>query len=472
MTHVPITGGSGQKRLHAEQMPTAAPPLCPPAALSFERVSFGYGEAALTVRDVTTSIAPGEMVGLLGPNGAGKSTILKLASGVMPPRQGTIRIEGDDVRSLSRRELARRVAVIPQDFSVQFAYTVRQIVELGRLPHRGPLSAWGGPGAADRAAVAGALHAAHADDLAERVFNELSGGERQRVLVALALAQDARIVLLDEPTAHLDIKHQVEVLDLLRRMNRERGLTVVAALHDLNLAARYFPRLLLFRGEIVAEGPPAHVLDGALLSRVYETAVQVGILRGEQHLSVLPPGYPHDAPGERDESGARLPIQVHVVAGGGSGELLMRALADAEVPFSAGPLNIGDSDYALATRLARVCLAEPPYAPVSAAGVADAGERMRAAGFVVLCPTPLGPGNSALLDAAIAARRDGATIILLEPGLPSPDEAQVAWRAAVQSRDFSGCGVERYETLLAQGARWASNPDAVLAALKDAQQLC
>src|SRR5262249_13042830 len=161
---------------------------------------------------------------------------------------------------------------VPQDFSAQFAYTVRQIVALGRMPYRGIL---GVERDCDRRAVEEALVATGVVNLAERVFNELSGGERQRVLVALAIGQRRPSVLLDEPTAHLDIKHQIEVLELLRRLNRMRGLTVLAALHDLNLAARYFPRLILFRNAVVAEGAPARVLDGALLSRVYETPVQV-----------------------------------------------------------------------------------------------------------------------------------------------------------------------------------------------------
>jgi iron complex transport system ATP-binding protein len=263
------------------------------AALAFDEVSFAYGGSAGTsygrepaVERVSLRVAAGEMVGLIGPNGAGKSTLLRLASGVLTPRSGTVLLGGENVRRLGRRELARRVAVLPQDFSVQFAYTVRQIVAMGRLPY-GDL--WGTLRSDDRAAVATALETTQTAQLADRVFNELSGGERQRVLIALALAQASPILLLDEPTAHLDIKHQVEALALLRRLNRERGLTVVAALHDLNLAARYFPRLILFRRTILADGPASQVLDGALLSAVYETPVRVGVLPGERDLTVVPP---------------------------------------------------------------------------------------------------------------------------------------------------------------------------------------
>jgi iron complex transport system ATP-binding protein len=439
-------------------------------AVVFDAVSFAYAHSPV-IYDVSLRVVAGEMVGLLGPNGAGKSTALKLATGVLKPQQGEIRLQGDSLRSLSRAEVARRVAVVPQDFSVQFAYTVRQIVEMGRLPHMG---VWGVSRVDDRLAVQAALEATNVSPLADRVFNDLSGGERQRVLIALALAQDAPIILLDEPTAHLDIRHQIEVLDLLRRLNHEHGLTVIAALHDLNLAARYFPRLILFNREIVTDGPPASVLDEAVLSRVYQTPVQVGILRGEEHLSVLPPGYSMAERGEREREPSLAPgTYVHVVAGGGSGELLMRSLADAHIAFSAGPLNAGDSDATLAERLADLCIVEPPYAPVSEQGIASAREHMLNARAVIVCPIPLGHGNIALLQAALAARQAGVPVLLLEPtrNLAASDGQADASAgddesafAAIRARDFSGQGMELYRQLLAAGARWvATNAEAVSA---------
>jgi iron complex transport system ATP-binding protein len=215
-------------------------------AIVFDDVSFAYSRGSGAVVDhVSLRIAAGDMVGLLGPNGAGKSTVLRLATRVLRPTGGRLLLQGDELGSLDRREIARRVAVVPQDFSVQFAYTVQQIVEMGRMPRIGT---FGIVHSADHQAVLKALESTGMVSLAGRIFNELSGGEKQRALIALALAQDTPILLLDEPTAHLDIRHQIEVLELLRRLNRERGLAVLAALHDLNLAARYFPRLVLFAG--------------------------------------------------------------------------------------------------------------------------------------------------------------------------------------------------------------------------------
>jgi len=323
-----------------------------PPALAFESVSFGYGRRQV-VRDVTFQMAAGEMVGLLGPNGAGKSTLLGLGAGTLRPMRGVVRLQGDDVNGLSRREVARRLAVAPQEFTVQFAYTVRQIVELGRMPHHDLLSM---PRHEDARAIGMALEAADIEHLADRIFNDLSGGEKQRVIVALTLAQEAPILLLDEPTTHLDIRYQIEILELLRKLNGERKLTVLAALHDLNLAARYFPRLILFHETIIVDGPPARVLDAELLSAVYETPVRVGILRGEDHLSVLPPGQANPLVWQPEKLSSGEAAMVHVIAGGGSGELMMRALVDADIAFSAGPLNAGDSDYTLAQRLAVSCI--------------------------------------------------------------------------------------------------------------------
>jgi cobalamin transport system ATP-binding protein len=421
-------------------------------ALAFESVSFGYGRRQV-VGDVTFRLAAGEMVGLLGPNGAGKSTLLRLGAGLLRPQLGAVCLQGENLLRLSRRAVAQRLAVAPQEFAVQFAYTVRQIVELGRLPHHDLLSI---PRREDAQAIEAALVAAGVEHLADRVFNDLSGGERQRVLIALTLAQEAPILLLDEPTAHLDIRFQIDVLDLLLRLNAERKLTVLAALHDLNLAARYFPRLILFRETIVADGPPAQVLDADLLSQVYETPVRVGILRGEQHLSVLPPGQ-DDPLVWQPERPSAVAAMVHVIAGGGSGELLMRALADAGITFSAGPLNAGDSDHTLAQRLAASCIVEPPYAPVSAEGLAAARMRMLEARTIILCPTPLGPGNIGLIEEALAARRAGRAVMLLEPTATAGDDTMLS---SVDERDFSGRGAELYRQLLATGCTVASSaPD-------------
>ncbi|HET8851191.1 MAG TPA: ABC transporter ATP-binding protein [Ktedonobacteraceae bacterium] len=314
-------------------------------------VTFGYGRQPL-LYDVHVQVQAAEMVGLLGPNGSGKTTLLRLLSGVLLPQQGQVLLKGRNLRQWRRRGVARHIAVVPQDLHMPFAFTVEHMVSLGRTPF---VSFFGSQTKRDQEIVYNAMRTSDITSLAGRVFNELSGGERQRVMVAMALAQQPEVLLLDEPTSHLDIKYQIEILELVQRLNRDHGVTVIAAMHDLNLAARYFPRLLLFQRGIVADGRPAEVLEPGLLGRVYGVNVQVGILRGAEHLSVLPPGTRKGIP--VPQTGFQYILerpkpQVHVIAGGGAGELMMRALADAHIPFVAGALNIGDSDHTLALRLA------------------------------------------------------------------------------------------------------------------------
>ena len=178
---------------------------------------------------------------------------------------------------------------------------------------------------------------------------------------------------MDEPTSHLDIKYQIETLELIQRLNQERHMTVLAAMHDLKFAARYFPRLLLFQRGIVADASPAEVLEPGLLSRIFiRIQVQVGILRGAEHLSVLPPAQKDLLIKQEDRP---VPL-VHVIAGGGSGELIMRALADSQISFSVGALNIGDSDHTLALRLAENVITEQPFAPISSDVLLQVRERL------------------------------------------------------------------------------------------------
>jgi len=423
--------------------------------LDMQGITFGYNRQPL-LYDVHFQVRAGEMVGLLGPNGSGKTTLLRLISGVLRPQEGTVVLDGRDARAWGRREMARRVAVVPQEMHVPFAFTVQELVSLGRTPYARLL---GSSTQEDQRLVRNALQATDIEALAGRIFNELSGGERQRVTVAMALAQRPALLLLDEPTSHLDIKYQIELLELVQRLNRETGVTVIAAMHDLNLAARYFPRLLLFQRGIVADATPAEVLEPHLLRRVYGINVQVGILRGAEHISILPPG--NDVVAD-DEPPATQP-RVHVMAGGGSGELLMRALADARIPFSVGALNIGDSDHTLALRLAQDVITEQPYAPISPAVLEKVRARLSQIALLILCPVPVGPGNLSLLYEAVEAAQRSVTVLLLAPtaigdndtsGDTLTGEDALLQQTAISERDYTGgAGVSAMRELLQHGAR-------------------
>jgi iron complex transport system ATP-binding protein len=236
-------------------------------SVDLDAVSVRIGPAQI-LEDITATVGEGQMVGLLGPNGSGKSTLLRTIWHALAPSQGTVFIDGTDVAGLPTRELARRVGVLMQDDSTDARYTVREVVETGRLPHRRLLGADEDP----RDRVGEALAAAGVTGLADRRIDTLSGGQRQRVLAARTLAQATPLVLLDEPTNHLDLAAQHDLLGLFRGLS----VTVVAALHDLNLAAAYCDRLhLLDQGRLVASGGPDEVLTPELIGDVFGVAAAV-----------------------------------------------------------------------------------------------------------------------------------------------------------------------------------------------------
>jgi iron complex transport system ATP-binding protein len=227
------------------------------AAIRTERLTVAYrGRPAIS--DIDLSVEPADRIALVGPNGAGKSTLLRAIAGLVEPTAGTIELAGQSIAHLDRLAIARRLAVVPQLPSLPFATTVEEVVALGRLPHEHPIR---GLRPADRAAVAAAIDRVGVGHLLGRDARELSLGERQLVLLAMSVAQDAPVLVLDEPTVHLDLRHQVEVMELLADLNQRDGTTIVAVLHDLGLAAHFFPRIaVLQQGRIVADGTPGEAL--------------------------------------------------------------------------------------------------------------------------------------------------------------------------------------------------------------------
>lgn len=224
------------------------------------------------LRDVTFSVQRGEILGILGPNGAGKTTLIRALSGILPPAKGRVEVMGRAVHRLSESERARLIAVVPQARHLPPMFTGREVVQLGRTPY---LNWLGNLSAYDRNCVQRALERASAVELAERQVGELSGGEQQRLLLARALAQETPILLMDEPTTHLDLHYQISLLESVRHLVDTEGLTVVMALHDLNLIGRYADRLgLLVEGRLIALGTPEEILTPDLLSPVYRVPLQ------------------------------------------------------------------------------------------------------------------------------------------------------------------------------------------------------
>ena len=252
-----------------------------------EEVSFSYpGREVLN--GISLDIGRGERFGLLGPTGSGKSTFVRLLSRVLRPTRGRISLGGRDLAAVSARDLARRVAVVPQETALDFPFSVLEVVLMGRAPH---LGGFGFEGDRDLEAAERAMARAGVADLAERFFHELSGGEKQRVVIARALAQEPEVLLLDEPTTFLDIKHVVDIFELLSTLSSEQGITLIVILHDLNLAALYLTRLALLKGgRLLACGHPEEVLTYRNIRETYDTDVYIQRNDLTGRLNVLPLG--------------------------------------------------------------------------------------------------------------------------------------------------------------------------------------
>ena len=233
--------------------------------LRTEDLHLSYGTNHV-LRGVGLEVQRGNIVGLIGPNGAGKTSLLNIISGILKPQKGKVYLEGDDIRELGPKDRATRVAMVPQDPAVPQGFTALEVVLMGRNPHLGLLQ-WEGPG--DLALCRRVMELTSTWDFSQRLIAFLSGGERQRVFIARALAQEAQLLLLDEPTANLDIQHQLKVMEIMGDLARQ-GLTVLAAMHDLSLAARFCNRLVLLHGgQVLADGSPEEVLTAEYLERAF-----------------------------------------------------------------------------------------------------------------------------------------------------------------------------------------------------------
>jgi len=253
--------------------------------LDLERVSFSYAPAEPALQDVDISLRDGDSIALIGPNGSGKSTLLKLASGVLRPHAGTIHVDGRSLASLSPRQVARRLAMVAQERPMGFDFTVREVVAMGRIPHTGRFAR---ESHRDRAAIAHAMDLADVQWLGDRSIRAISGGERQRVYLAMALAQEPEILLLDEPTTHLDLRHQVQFMSIVAEQVKG-GTSAFVAIHDLTLAAQACNRIaLLCEGRLVAVGAAGDVLTRAHIESVFGVRVVIDTHRDLDAPFVLP----------------------------------------------------------------------------------------------------------------------------------------------------------------------------------------
>jgi iron complex transport system ATP-binding protein len=406
-------------------------------------VAAGY-RGAMVIEGMDLKIAPGDFLGIIGPNGSGKTSFLKSLARSLHPMQGAVLLEGEDIYRLGARRVARELAVVPQETAWAFSFTSLEVVLMGRNPHLGRLQS---AGPHDLEVARHAMEQAHVWHLADRPVTELSGGERQRVIIAQALAQSPRLLLLDEPTQHLDINHQLSLLQLLKE-RCEEGLAVVVVMHDLNLAAQFCRRLLVIKdGREFCRGTPVEVLNSANLLEVFgvDSIVTRHSVTHKPQVIFLP---------RAGDTGEAVEIRVHLICGGGSGAALMRDLLERGFYLTAGVLNLGDSDEEVGRALEIRMATDPPFSHISADAHRANLELIEGSDAVVLTDVHVGPGNLVNLEAAREALLHGKKTFILST---SP----------MEERDHTdGAAAALYRELLELGGREAVDRASLLAAVE------
>ncbi|WP_248517089.1 ATP-binding cassette domain-containing protein [Salinarchaeum laminariae] len=382
-------------------------------AIDVEGIEASFGEESV-LDGVDATVEPGELVGLVGPNGAGKTTLLRTISGALTPESGTVRVASDDeerrledVQALSSAASSRRIAVVPQTTTLSFSFSVRQLVEMGRHPHRSRFQA---PSAEDRDLVDAAMERTRTARFADRSIEDVSGGERQRILLARAIAQDAPVLLLDEPTANLDLHHAVETMTLARELVETDGAAALAAIHDLELAARFCDRILVLAGgEIVANGAPEAVLKRDVLAAAFDAriAVEPSPIDGGVTVRAL------DDP--------EIDHRVHVVGGGEPAAAAIGRLGEAGADCSLGPVPEGDRAVSTAEAFDGTTVTTVRFGGIDAATRERATELAADADVVLLAAERIGGDGDPWLDVIDATDAPVVRLTDATVGAAGPD---------------------------------------------------
>ena len=371
--------------------------------IDLQGIEIRYG-ARIVLDSISFSSKKGEFLGIIGPNGSGKTTLLKAISKVVEPSAGVISLEGRSISDLGPREISRAIGVVPQAMGSGFDFSVRDVVMMGRFPHTGR---FGSEKTDDYEICRKAMDITGVTELADRSVRAISGGELQRVIIARALAQQPRLLLLDEPTSHLDLGHQIDILQTIRRMSRE--IAVIGVFHDLNYASHYCDRLVLLHDHrILVMGTPEEVLTPENIRIAFGIEVNVRVNTSTGRPFITPVYSPETSPGCRD-------IRVHVICGGGTGSTILHALYNAGCRVTTGVLSMNDSDYETALQLGIPCIVEPPFSPISAGSRSLLEEELKNSDIVVITGMPVGAGNLDNLR-AVEVAGDIPLLFLTESG--------------------------------------------------------
>jgi iron complex transport system ATP-binding protein len=371
--------------------------------LNVDGVECRYGSIKV-LEDVRLSVKGGDFVGILGPNGSGKTTLLKSISRTLKPYKGTILLNEADIYSLKSVDVAKQMAVVPQDTSIGFNFSALDIVLMGRNPH---MKRFQMESEKDMTVARKVMNLTNVWHLAERPINELSGGEKQRVIIARALAQEPKILLLDEPLTHLDIMNQLEIMDLVKDLCVKEKLVVLAVFHDFNLAARYCKSAIMLKdSRIFAAGNLTEVLTSENIKSVFnvDAIVQKHLVTNSIFVVPLSP----------QKASSYKKCSIHLICGAGTGTALMKILLDEGYSVTAGVLNVLDTDLETAQFLKIPVTTEAPFSPITEKTHKANLEMINEASLVVLTSVPFGFGNLQNLEAAIVAVEQGIPTFVID----------------------------------------------------------
>jgi len=371
-------------------------------AIELVNVTAGY-KNKIILHNISLSLNEGDIGGIIGPNGAGKTTILNVITGILQPWTGKVAIYGKPLNKISPPERARLVGVIPASVTTPMNFSVREIVSMGRT---GSIPRWKPISKNDEQIIERAMAYTGITDFQEQLYSELSAGEKQRVIIAMVLAQQPKIILMDEATSHLDINHKLEIMEIIERLNIEKKVTVLLISHDLNMAADYCKTLfLLNKGIIVAGGSPQKVITENNLRNVYGCDVNVHTDASSGLITVTPQR--RLMPSQSGEG-----FTIHVIGGGGCAEELMRRLLLCKYNVTCGVLNEGDSDAILASALEIKTILEKPFSPISGESLARATQLASRADAVIISDVPFGSGNVSNLKIALESIKKGKKVFI------------------------------------------------------------